>query len=62
MTGFEEEHRWREDRDRRLAERAAEQEQLHEADPFGTPKYLPADDEEFPSEAWTAGWQQEDGS
>lgn len=62
MTGFEEERRWREDRDRRLAERQAEQARLHELDPFGTPLYLPVDDPEFPDETYTAGWQQEEGS
>ena len=59
---WEEQRRWREDRDRRLAERQAEQERLHELDPFGTPKYLPTNDEEFPDESFTAGWEPEEGS
>lgn len=51
-----------EDRERRLAERMAEQERLHEADPYRVPKYIPVDDPEFPDETYTAGWNQEEGA
>ena len=53
---------WRLNRDRRFAERAAEQERLHEADPYRVPKYIPVDDPEVPDESYTAGWQQEEGA
>ena len=42
---------------RRLAERQAEQARLHAADPLHVPKYLPVDDDEFGTEAYTAGWE-----
>lgn len=60
--GAERQRQWREDRDRRMAERQAEQERLHAGDPYRVPKYIPVDDDEFPSEAYTAGWQEEPGS
>ena len=47
---------------RRFEERAREQERRHLADPHHVPLYLPADDEEFPDESFTAGWQQEPGA
>lgn len=56
----ERQRRETEERQRRLAERQAEQERLHDADPYRVPKYLPVDDEEFPDESYTAGWDQED--
>lgn len=59
---WERQRLWREGRDRRMAERAAEQERLHDADPYRVPKYLPVDDPEFPDESFTAGWNQEEGS
>ena len=59
---FHEQQEWYEDRQRRLAERQREQGRLHAADPYRVPLYLPADDEEFPDESYTAGWQQEPGS
>ena len=52
--------RWRENRDRRIAEHQAEQERLHEADLCNVPKYLPVDDDEFPDESYTAGWREEE--
>jgi hypothetical protein len=52
--------RWREDRDRRMAERQAEQQRLHAADPSSVPLYIPVDDAEFGTDAYTAGWEQED--
>jgi len=51
---------WRADYDRRLAARAELQRQLHEADPEHHSLMIPTDDPEFPSEAYTAGWQQEE--
>jgi hypothetical protein len=53
---------WREDYDRRLAERAELQRRLHEADPERHSLLIPVDDEEFPTEAFTAGWEQEEGA
>lgn len=47
---------------RRFEERAAEQLRRHLADPYHEPMYLPADDEEFPSAAWTGGWGDEEGA
>jgi hypothetical protein len=41
-------------------ERIAQQKLLHDADPYNVPLYPPADDDEFGSEAFTAGWGQED--
>jgi hypothetical protein len=60
QADWAEQARWRKDRDDRLAERQAEQERRHEADPFNVPKYLPADDDEFPDESYTAGWIDEE--
>jgi hypothetical protein len=57
---WERQRAWREDRDQRMAERQAEQERRHRADPYRVPKYLPVDDPEFPSAAFTAGWSQEE--
>jgi hypothetical protein len=57
---FEEQRQEHEEWMRRLAERQAEQERLHAADPYRVPKYLPPDDEEFPDESFTAGWEQEE--
>src|SRR5258707_15014426 len=51
---------WSEDRDRRMAERQAEQERMHAADPYRVPKYIPVDDEEFPTESFTASWTDEE--
>jgi hypothetical protein len=48
-----------EERNRRLAERAAEQARLHALDPYRVPLFLPVDDEEFPDETYTAAWRQE---
>jgi hypothetical protein len=59
---FEEQHTWYEGRQRRMAERQAEQERLHAADPHHVPLYLPVDDEEVPDESFTAGWAQEPGA
>jgi hypothetical protein len=39
--------------------RAAAQLWRHRADPLHVPKYLDADDDEFPSEAYTAGGPEE---
>jgi hypothetical protein len=39
---------------------AAAQLRRHQADPLHVPMYLPADDPEFPSEAYTAGGPDED--
>jgi hypothetical protein len=50
------------DYQRRLAERAREQERLHMADPHRVPMFIPVDDPEFGTEAWTAGWETEPGS
>ena len=58
----ERQRQWREDRDRRMAARQAEQERLHELDPHNVPKYIPVDDPEFPDESYTAGWEQEESS
>jgi hypothetical protein len=55
----ERQRQWSEARERRLAERMAEQARLHEADPYNVPLYLPVDDPEFPGESFTAGWVQE---
>jgi hypothetical protein len=54
----ERQRQWREDRDRRLAERIEEQARLHGADPAAY--VLPVDDPEFPDESYTAGWTQEE--
>lgn len=62
QADWDAQRRWSAERERRLAERQAEQERLHEADPYNVPKYLAADDEEFPSEAYTAGWETEEGA
>lgn len=51
-----------EERQRRLAERIAEQERLHAADPERHSLMIPVDDEEFPDESYTAGWEQEEGA
>jgi hypothetical protein len=51
---------WREDRDRRMAARQAEQARLHALDPANEPLYIPADDPEFGTEAHTAGWTDEE--
>jgi hypothetical protein len=59
---FAEQAAWYEERQRRMAMRQAEQERLHQADPYRVPKYLPVDDDEFPDESFTAGWAQEPGS
>jgi hypothetical protein len=56
----EEQAAWYADRQRRLAERQAEQERLHAADPHNVPKYVPVDDDEFPDESYTAGWTEDD--
>jgi hypothetical protein len=52
--------RWREDRERRFAARVAEQERLHAMDPERYSLMVPVDDEEFGTEAYTAGWEQEE--
>jgi hypothetical protein len=57
---WERQRLWREDRDRRFAERVAEQERLHAEDPERYSLLVPVDDEEFGTEAWTAGWEQEE--
>ncbi|MDA8320717.1 MAG: hypothetical protein M0030_13045 [Actinomycetota bacterium] len=44
----EEQRRWYEERQARLAARQAEQERIHALDPYNVPKDLPLDDEEFP--------------
>jgi hypothetical protein len=49
-------------RARRMAERVAEQERLHGADPERHSLMIPVDDDEFPDESYTAGWQQEEGA
>jgi hypothetical protein len=59
---FEDQRQWSADRARRLAIRVEQQRLRHEADPLHVPLAIPVDDEEFPSEAFTAGWQQEEGS
>lgn len=51
---------WREDRDRRIAERIEQQARLQGVDP--ETYVLPVDDEVFPTESWTAGWTQEPGA
>jgi hypothetical protein len=43
----------------RFEERAAEQLRRHLADPLHEPEFLGADDEEFPTEAYTAGGPEE---
>jgi hypothetical protein len=45
---------------RRFEERAAEQLRRHQADPLHEPMYLPADDDEFGTSAWTAAGPDED--
>lgn len=45
---------------RAMDEAQAEQERKHAADPYHELLYLPVDAEGFESEAWTAGWQDED--
>jgi hypothetical protein len=62
MTTVDEQRQWSEDRARRLATRAEEQRRLHEAHPYNVPLYVPVDDEEFPDESFTAGWEQEEGA
>jgi hypothetical protein len=52
-------HLWRDERDRRFAERAELQRQLHEADPEHNPLLVPVDDPEFGTEAYTPGWGEE---
>jgi hypothetical protein len=47
----------RDDRQRRRDERQAEQERAHESDPLHVPREIPVDDEEFPDESYTAGWE-----
>jgi hypothetical protein len=42
-----------------FAERAAEQERRHDADPQHEPLYLPADEPGFETEAYTAGGPEE---
>jgi hypothetical protein len=59
---WESQRQWTEARRRRMAERMAEQERLHELDPYNVPMYLPVDDPEFPDENYTAGWTQEEGA
>lgn len=44
---------------RALEERQALQERLHAADPLNVPLYVPVDGAEFPCEAYTAGWRDE---
>lgn len=39
---------------------AEEQRKRHEADPEHEPEFLPADAPGFETEAYTAGWQDED--
>jgi hypothetical protein len=57
---WERQRQWRADRDRRMAERAEEQRRLHELDPDNVPLYIPVDDPEFGTEAYTAGWRNEE--
>jgi hypothetical protein len=59
---WEAQRRWREDRDRRFAARVEEQRRLHEADPEHHSLMIPVDDDEFPSEAFMAGWEQEESA
>jgi hypothetical protein len=54
---FEEQAAWSEERKRRMEARQAEQERLHALHPYRVPKYLPVDDDEFPDESYTAGWE-----
>jgi hypothetical protein len=51
-----------EDYQRRMAERQREQLQRHQANPHRVPLYLHVDDDEFGTEAYTAGWRQESGA
>jgi hypothetical protein len=44
----------------RFRERAQEQERLHALDPYHIPRYLPASDHEFPTEAYLAAGPEED--
>jgi hypothetical protein len=53
---------WSEDRARRFAARVEEQRRLHEAEPDRYDLLVPVDDDEFPSEAHTAGWDQEENA
>ena len=57
---WEAQRQWREERERRFAERIALQERLHAADPEHHSLLVPVDDEELGTEAYTAGWQQEE--
>jgi hypothetical protein len=59
---WEAQRRWREDRDRRFAARVEEQRRLHEADPDRYDLLVPVDDPEWGTEAFMAGWAQEEGS
>jgi hypothetical protein len=43
-----------------LEDRAREQERRHEVAPYAEPKYLPADEPGFETEAWTAGGPEEE--
>jgi len=53
---------WEQERAQRMEERQAEQERRHAADPHNVPLYIPVDDEEFGTEAYTAGWEQDEDS
>jgi hypothetical protein len=58
----EEQAAWYAERERRMAIRQAEQEELHRRNPRKHPLYIPVDDPEFPTEVCTAGWSQEPGA
>lgn len=57
-----EQSQWRQDFDRRMRERDELQQRLHAEDPERHSLLIPVDDEDFPTEAYTAGWSQEPGS
>lgn len=57
---WEEQRQWREEYDRRFAARVDEQKRLHEFDPECHSLLVPADDEEFGADAYTAGWRDEE--
>jgi len=48
------------DRQIARAEREDQQRLAHEADPHNVPREIPVDDEEFGTDAWTAGWSDDE--
>lgn len=59
---WERQRLWREDCDRRFAARVEEQRWLHELEPERYSLLVPVDDEEWGTEAFMAGWSDEEPS